>query len=115
MWLDQLSLTLWVILTFQTSTGNINRKKSRNFLKLVKDYFLVQVLRDPIRKSVLLDLLFVNRQGLMDEEVIGGCLGHTDYDVAEFQISDGRKTACKNSIFRLLKELVMQVPWESAF
>ncbi|GAB0203247.1 hypothetical protein GRJ2_002790300 [Grus japonensis] len=82
---------------------------SRKFLKHVEDNFLLQVLSELTR--ILLDLLFVNREGLMGKEVI------------EFQIiGDRRKIASKTSTldmgradFRLLKELVSKVPWESAF
>ena len=59
----------------------------------------------------------------MGEVVIGGCLGHNDHKVVEFQIVDKkRKTADKTSTqdmgradFRLLRELISKVPWESAF
>ena len=89
----------------------------------VEDNFFVQVLRELTRKGALLDLLFVNRKGLVGKVVIGGCLGHSDHDVVEFQIvGDRRKTSSKTSTldmgradFGLLKELVSKVPWESAF
>lgn len=55
--------------------------------------------------------------------VFGGCLDHSDCKVAEFQIlGDRRKTTNKNSALdrrradsRLMKELVSNSPWESAF
>ena len=83
----------------------------------------MQVLREPTRKGALLDLLFVNREGLVGEVVIGGCLGHSNHAVAEFQIiGNRRKTASKTSTldmgradFGLLKELVSKSPWESTF
>ena len=75
-------------------TEDINR--SRKFLKHTEDHFLVQVLREMTRKGALLDLLFVNREGLMGQVVIGGCLGHSDHEVFDFQIvCDRRKTASK--------------------
>ena len=97
--------------------------RSRKFLNHIEDNFLVQVLREPTRKGSLLDLLFVNKEGLMGEVVIGGCLDHSDHEIVEFQIiGDRRKTASKTSTldmgradFGLLKELLRQVPWESAF
>jgi len=73
----------------------VDTKRSRKSLKHAKDYFLVQVLREPPRKAALLDL-FVNREVLMGKMVIGGCLGHSDHEVAEFQMAgDRRKTARK--------------------
>lgn len=85
--------------------------------------FLVQVLRKPTRKGALLDLLLVNREGLVGKMVIGGCLGHNDQEVVEFKIfGDRRKTTTKTSTlesgradFRLLRKLVSEVPWETAF
>ncbi|GAB0207632.1 hypothetical protein GRJ2_003228900 [Grus japonensis] len=41
--------------------------RSGKFLKFVEDNFLAQVLRDPTRKDALLDLLFVNREGLVGD------------------------------------------------
>ena len=102
----------------------VDTNRSRKFLQHSEYNFLAQVLREPTRKGALLDLVFVNREGLMGEVVIGGCLGHSDHEVVEFQIigDDRRKTASKTSTldmgradFGLLKELVSKVPWESAF
>lgn len=55
--------------------------------------------------------------------VIGGHLGHNDQEVVEFKIfGDKRKTTTKTSTldsgrahFRLLRKLVSEVPWETAF
>ncbi|KAK4819838.1 hypothetical protein QYF61_012983 [Mycteria americana] len=96
--------------------------KSRKFLKHVGDNFLVQVPREPTRKGALLDLLLVNREGLVGQVAIGGCLGHSDREAVEFQIvGNRRKTASQTSALDmgradlgLLKELVSKVPWESA-
>ncbi|GAB0207049.1 ubiquitin-associated protein 1 [Grus japonensis] len=96
--------------------------RSRSFLKHLDDNFLVQLLKEPTRKGALLDLLLVNREGLVGEVAIGGCLGHSDHEVVEFKIfGDRRKTATKTSTldmgradFRLLRELVSQIPWETA-
>ena len=54
---------------------------------------------------------------------IGGHLGHNDHEAVEFKIfGDRRKTATITSAldmgradFRLLRELVSKVPWETAF
>lgn len=79
-----------------------------------------QVLREPARKGAFLDLVFINREGLMNESV---CLGHSDHRVLELQIiGDRRKHASKSSTLDmeeaalgLLKEIVGKPPWESAF
>ncbi|GAB0176455.1 mitochondrial enolase superfamily member 1 [Grus japonensis] len=96
--------------------------RSRSFLKHLDDNFLVRLLKEPTRKGALLDLLLMNREGLMGEVAIGGCLGHSDHEVVEFKIfGDSRKTDTQISTldmrradFRLLRELVSQVPWETA-
>jgi len=51
---------------------------SKRSLKQLHDNFLVQILRKSTRKGALLDPLLMNREGLMDELAIGGCLGHSD-------------------------------------
>ena len=48
--------------------------------------FLSQVLSEPTRKDALLDLLFVNREGLVGDVMVGGCLGHSDHEMVEFKI-----------------------------
>lgn len=64
----------------------------------VEGNFLVRVLREPTRNGALLDLLSVNREGLVSEAVIGDCLSHSDREVVEFQIGGGkRKTVSKTS------------------
>ena len=68
-------------------------KRSRRFLKHLDDNFLVQVQREPTRKGALLDLLLVNREGLVSEVAIGGHLGHSDHEAVKFKIfGDRRKT-----------------------
>jgi len=41
----------------------------------VEDNFLTQLVSEPARGGALLDLLFTNREGLVGDVVIGGCLG----------------------------------------
>lgn len=83
--LGQLSLSLWVILTSQTSTGNI-LKWTQAVLKHVEDNFLMEILRELTRKGAHLDLLFGNREGFMGKVVIGDCLSHSKHKVVELQI-----------------------------
>lgn len=70
-----------------------------------------------IRKGALLDLIFVNRESLMDEMVISAHHGNGDHEVVKFKIlGDRRKTVTKTSTldtrradFRLLKKLISKV------
>lgn len=52
--------------------------RSWKFLKFVGHKFLPQVLSGPTRKDALLEMLFVNREGLVGGVTAGSCLGHSD-------------------------------------
>lgn len=90
-------------------------------LKLVGGNFLSQVLCEPTRKDALLDFLFMNRERLGGDAMVRGCLGHSDHKTVEFKIFGAmRKKVSKVSTldfkrakFKLLRELVSRVPWES--
>ena len=43
-------------------------------------------MKEPIRGSKILDLLFVNREGLVGDVKVGGCLGHSDHEMLDFSI-----------------------------
>ena len=45
------------------------------------------------RTGSLLDLLPENREGLVGNMAIGGCLGHSDHEAVEFAIFEGRLQA----------------------
>ena len=62
------------------------RKQSRRFLECAEDNFLTQLVSEPAREGVPLDLLFVNREGLVGDVVVGGHLGHSDHEMIEFLI-----------------------------
>lgn len=47
-------------------------------LKFVGGNFSSQVLCESTRKDALLDLLFVTREGLLGDVIVGGCLAHSD-------------------------------------
>jgi len=77
----------WEISTSQTSSRTAMTSKSVKFLKYVEENFSSQVLSEPTRKGALLDLLYSNREGLMGDAIVGGCLGHSDHEMVEFKIS----------------------------
>ena len=93
------------------------------YLKYVEDNFLSQVLSEPTRKGALLDLLFVNREGLMGDVMVGGCLGHSDHERIESKIFGVMRKKVsrvatldfRRANFKLFRELVSRVSWESAF
>ena len=51
------------------------RKESRRFPECVEETFLTQLVREPAREGTPLDLLFVNREGLGGDVIVGGRLG----------------------------------------
>ena len=43
--------------------------------------FLTQLVRELTRGSNILDLLSVNREGLVGDVKVGGCLGQSDHEM----------------------------------
>lgn len=66
--------------------NTMEKKQTRRFLECVDDNFLVQVVREPTRQGIPLDLYFVNREGLVGDVMVGSCCGHGDHKVIEFSI-----------------------------
>jgi len=62
------------------------RKQSRRFLECVEDNFLTQLVGEPTRGVASLDLLFANREGLVGDVVVGGCLGLSDHEMIEYLV-----------------------------
>lgn len=92
--------------------------RSRRFLNHLADNFLVQELNTDTKKGAILDLLLVNREGLVGRVIFGGHLGHSDMKHS----SDRGKTASKafallmgRADLRLLRKPATRVPWESSF
>ncbi|KAK4809656.1 hypothetical protein QYF61_002553 [Mycteria americana] len=98
------------------------RKQSRRFLERVADNFLTQLVSEPTREGAPLDLLFTNRDGLVSDVMVGGCLGQSDHEMIEFLIRGEAargvgKTATldfRRADFSLFRSLVERVPWEAA-
>ncbi|PKU42895.1 rna-directed dna polymerase from mobile element jockey- hypothetical protein [Limosa lapponica baueri] len=60
--------------------------QSRRFLQCIDDNFLTQVMEDPTRRGVLLDLGLTNKGGLVEDIKVGGSLGCSDREKTEFRI-----------------------------
>ncbi|KAK4815696.1 hypothetical protein QYF61_006679 [Mycteria americana] len=98
------------------------RKQSRRFLECVADNFLTQLVSEPTREGAPLDLLFMNREGLVSHVMVGGRLGQSDHEMIEFLIRGEAargvsKTATldfRRADFGLFRRLVERVPWEAA-
>ena len=94
------------------------KKQSRRFLECMEDNFLMQMIREPTRGAAPLDLLFTNRESLVGDVEVGGCLGQSDYDMVEFSILGGvrrgnSKTATldfQRADFELFRRLSRESP-----
>jgi len=92
------------------------RKQSRRFLECVED----QLDSEPTRGGASLDLLFTDREGLVGDVVVGGCLGLSNHEMMEFSVrGEVKRGASKTTApgfqradFGLLRTLVERVPWE---
>ncbi|PKU31484.1 adaptin ear-binding coat-associated protein 1 [Limosa lapponica baueri] len=97
------------------------REQSRRFLECVEDNFLTQLVREPTRESALLDLLLVNREGLVGDVKVGGRLGQSDHEMIEFSIlGEARRGANRTATldfrradFGLFRSMAESVPWET--
>ncbi|GAB0199184.1 mitochondrial enolase superfamily member 1 [Grus japonensis] len=96
------------------------KKQSRRFLEHVEDNFLTQLVSEPTRGGVSLDLLFTSREGLTGDVVVGGHLGLSYHKMIEFSIHGEVRMGISQtttmdfqwSVFGLLRTLVERVPWE---
>ncbi|PKU32319.1 adaptin ear-binding coat-associated protein 1 [Limosa lapponica baueri] len=94
--LGEVSRSLALLLVGDFNLPDINwahntaeREQSRRFLECVEDNFLTQLVRELTREGALLDLLFVNREGLVGDVMVEGCLGHSDHEMIEFSGKQG--------------------------
>ena len=60
-----------------------DREQSRRFLECVGDNVLTKLVKEPMRGSKILDLLFVSREGLVGDVKVGGRLGHGDHEMLD--------------------------------
>ena len=97
------------------------KKQSRRFLECTENNFLMQMMREPTRGAAPLDLLFTNRDGMVEDVEVRGSLGQSEHEMVEFLILDrvrrgNSKTATlhfQRADFELFRRLVRGVPWES--
>jgi len=63
-----------------------DREQSRRFPECVGDHFLTRLVKEPTRGSKILELLFVNREGLVGDVKVGCRLGQSDHKMRDFSI-----------------------------
>uniref|UniRef100_A0A8B9PPT3 Ig-like domain-containing protein n=1 Tax=Apteryx owenii TaxID=8824 RepID=A0A8B9PPT3_APTOW len=68
-------------------------KQSWRFLQSTDDHFLTQVVVEPTRRGVLLDLIVTKKEGVVEDVKVGGSLGCSDHEMVEFRILGGRGRA----------------------
>ncbi|TRZ20015.1 hypothetical protein HGM15179_007164 [Zosterops borbonicus] len=61
--------------------NTVEKRQSRRFLECVEESFLTQLVSKPTRSGALIDLPFANREGLVEDMVVRGCLGHSDHEI----------------------------------
>ncbi|GAB0191026.1 hypothetical protein GRJ2_001567900 [Grus japonensis] len=97
-------------------------KQSRKFLECSDDNFLPQVLREPMRRSAMLDLVLTNKKGLVGNVKLKGSLGCSDHEMVEFKILRAVRRAhsklttldFRRADFGLFRDLLGRVPWDKA-
>ncbi|GAB0209507.1 mitochondrial enolase superfamily member 1 [Grus japonensis] len=103
--------------------GNTARYvQSRRFLQSIDDNFLTQLVEEPTRRGMLLDLVLTNKEGLVEDLKVGGSLGCSDHEMVEFRILRGRSRAIsrittldfRRGNFGLFKDLLGRIPWVRA-
>ncbi|KAK4820378.1 hypothetical protein QYF61_025454 [Mycteria americana] len=96
-------------------------RRSRRFLEYVEENFVTQLVSEPTREGAPLDLLFVNREGLVGDVTVGGHLGHSDHKMIDFLIlGEVRREVSRTATldfqradFGLFRRLVDRVPLDA--
>jgi len=96
--------------------------QSRRFLQSIDDNFLMQMVEEPTRRGALLDLLLMNKEGLVEDVKAGDSLGSSDHEMVNFRILRGGSRAInrikildfRRVNFGLFKELLGGILWATA-
>ena len=78
------------------------------------------MVRESTRGSKILDLLFVDKQGLVGDVNVRSCLGHSDHEMLDFLILVEPRWGVSRTAtldfwradFHLCRTMVERVPWE---
>jgi len=92
--------------------------QSWRFLQSIDDNFLMQVVEELTRRGALLDLVLMNKEGLIEDVKDGGSLGCSDHEMFNFRILRGGSRATSRITaldfrrvnFGLFKELHGGIP-----
>ncbi|GAB0203516.1 hypothetical protein GRJ2_002817200 [Grus japonensis] len=97
-------------------------KQSRRFLECIDDNFLLQVIKEPMRRGAMLDLVLTNKERLVGNVKLKGSLGCSDHEMVEFKIlravrrTHGKLTTLdfRRADFGLFRDLLGRMPWDKA-
>ncbi|GAB0187084.1 alpha-actinin-2 [Grus japonensis] len=97
-------------------------KQSRRFLECIDDNFLLQVIQEPTRRGAMLDLVLINKEGLVGNAKLKGSLVCSDHEMVQFGILRAARRAHSKLItldsrradFGLFRDLLGRVPWDKA-
>jgi len=100
----------------ENTAGN---EQSRRFLECIADNFLLQVTERPMRNDAVLDLVLINKEGLVWNAKLKGSLGCSDHEMVEFRILRAVRSEQSNlttldfmsADFGLFRDLLSRVPW----
>lgn len=79
------------------------RKQLRRFLECVEENFLTQLVSESTRGGAPLDLLIVNREGLMGDVMVRGCLGQSNHKIIVFDSQRSKEKGHQNYHLGLLE------------
>ena len=74
----------------------IGNRESEEFLKIMQDNFLKQVVMEPTRGNNILDLIITNSDDTVEQVDVGGYLGNSDHREIRCKIKIERATRDKN-------------------
>ncbi|GAB0180838.1 hypothetical protein GRJ2_000549100 [Grus japonensis] len=97
-------------------------KQSRRFLECVSDNFLLQVIEELMRRGAMLDLVLINKEGLVGNVNLKGSLGCSDHEMVEFKILRAARRVhskltapdFRRADFGLFRDLLGRIPWDKA-
>jgi len=97
-------------------------KQFRRFLDCVDDNFVLQVIKEPMRRGAMLDLVLTNKEGLVGNMNLKGSLGCSEHETMEFKIlravrrAHSKLTALdfRRADFGLFRDLLGREPQDEA-
>jgi len=97
-------------------------RQARRFLECVEDNFLLEVIEETTSRSVMLDLVLADKEGLVGNVKVKGSLGCSDHKMVEFKILRAERRVrsklatldFRRADFGLLRDLLSRMSWDKA-